>query len=67
MIGSFHLIAIILLNTNIFFIINIAATAELRMHLLEVSEDFVLSDSLLAFEADEVPVLAVDIQVLLLV
>jgi hypothetical protein len=67
LIGSFHLIAIILLNTNIFFIINIAATAELRMHLLEVSKDFVLGDSLLAFEADEVPVLAVDIQVFLLI
>jgi hypothetical protein len=31
------------------------------MHLLEVSENFVLGDPLFAFEADKVPVFAVDI------
>ena len=37
------------------------------MHLLEVTEDFVLGDPLFALEADKVPVLAVDIEVFLLV
>ena len=56
----------ILLNTNIIFIVEIAA-AKLRVHLLEVTEDFVLGDPLFALEADKVSVLAVDIEVFLLV
>ena len=58
----------ILLNTINFFIVQLADfTAKLCVSLLEVTEDFVLGEPVLTFEADEVSILAVDIQVLLLV
>ena len=58
----------ILLNTINFFIIQLVEiAAKLCVSLLEVTEDFVLGEPVLTFEADEVSILAVDIQVLLLV
>jgi hypothetical protein len=59
-----------LLNTIIIFIVwlvDIAGTAKLGMQLVEMAEDFVLGNPLFAFEADEVSILAVDIEVFLLV